>query len=57
MSFVSNGVKFKLYTVINGLILATLTQPRISFEQISGFTAKKMVRINHYGLPISLQSN
>jgi hypothetical protein len=57
MSFVSNGGKFKLYTVLNGLIFATPTQPRISFEQVSGITAKKMVRINHYGLPISLQSN
>jgi hypothetical protein len=57
MSFVSNGGKFKLYTVLNGLIFATPTQPRISFEQVSGITAKKMIRINHYGLRISLQSN
>jgi hypothetical protein len=28
MSFVSNG-KFKLYTVLNGLIFRTPTQPRI----------------------------
>jgi hypothetical protein len=33
MSFVSNGGKFKLYTVLNGLILPTPTQPRISFER------------------------
>jgi hypothetical protein len=57
MSFVSNGGKYKLYTVLNGLIFATPTQPRISFEQVSGITAKKMIRINHYGLRISLQSN
>jgi hypothetical protein len=33
MSFVSNGAKFKLYTVLNGLIFSTPTQPRISFER------------------------
>jgi hypothetical protein len=33
MSFVSNGGKFKLYTVLNGLIFPTSTQPRISFER------------------------
>jgi hypothetical protein len=32
-SFVSNGGKFKLYTVLNGLIFPTPTQPRISFER------------------------
>jgi hypothetical protein len=32
MSFVSDGGKFKLYTVLNGLIFPTPTQPRISFE-------------------------
>jgi hypothetical protein len=32
MSFVSNGGKFKLYTVLDGLIFPTPTQPRISFE-------------------------
>jgi hypothetical protein len=32
MSFVSNGGKFKLYTVLNGLIFPTPTKPRISFE-------------------------
>jgi hypothetical protein len=32
MSFVSNGGKFKLYTVLNGLIFPP-TQPRISFER------------------------
>jgi hypothetical protein len=30
MLFVSNGGKFKLYTVLNGLIFPTPTQPRIS---------------------------
>jgi hypothetical protein len=33
MSFVSNGGKFKLYTVLNGLIFPTPTQPRILFER------------------------
>jgi hypothetical protein len=33
MSFVSNGGKFKLSTVLNGLIFPTPTQPRISFER------------------------
>jgi hypothetical protein len=33
MSFVSNGGKFKLYTVLDGLIFPTPTQPRISFER------------------------
>jgi hypothetical protein len=33
MSFVTNGGKFKLYTVLNGLLFPTPTQPRISFER------------------------
>jgi hypothetical protein len=33
MSFVSNGGKFKLYTVLNDLIFPTPTQPRILFER------------------------
>jgi hypothetical protein len=33
MSFVSNGGKFKRYTVLNGLLFPTPTQPRISFER------------------------
>jgi hypothetical protein len=33
ISFVSNGGKFKLYTVLNGLLFLTPTQPRISFER------------------------
>jgi hypothetical protein len=33
MSFVSHGGKFKLYTVLNGLIFPTPTQSRISFER------------------------
>jgi hypothetical protein len=33
MSFVSNGGKFKLYTVLNGLIFPRPTQPTISFER------------------------
>jgi hypothetical protein len=33
MSLVSNSGKFKLYTVLNGLIFPTPTQPRISFER------------------------
>jgi hypothetical protein len=33
MSFVSNGGKFKLYTVLNGLIFPTPTHLTISFER------------------------
>jgi hypothetical protein len=33
MSFVSNGGKFKLYTVLNDLLFPTPTQPRIAFER------------------------
>jgi hypothetical protein len=33
MSFVSNGGKFKLYTVLNGLIFPMPTHARISFER------------------------
>jgi hypothetical protein len=33
MSFVSNRGKFKLYTVLNGLLFPTPTQPRISFKR------------------------
>jgi hypothetical protein len=33
MSFVSNGGKFKLYAVLNGLLFPTPTQHRISFER------------------------
>jgi hypothetical protein len=33
MSFVSNGGKFKLYTVLSGLIFPTPTQLRISFQK------------------------
>jgi hypothetical protein len=33
MSFVSNGGKFKLYTVINGLIFPTPTQPRFHLNE------------------------
>jgi hypothetical protein len=33
MSFVSNGGKFKLYTVLRGLIFPTPTQLRISFQK------------------------
>jgi hypothetical protein len=32
MSFVSNGGKFNLYTVSNGLLFSTPPQPRFSFE-------------------------
>jgi hypothetical protein len=34
MSFVSNGGKFKLYTVPNGLIFSTPTQLKFSFERM-----------------------
>jgi hypothetical protein len=33
MSFMSNGGKFKLYTVSNDLLSSTPTQPRFSFER------------------------
>jgi hypothetical protein len=33
MSFLSSGGKFKVYTVLNGLIFPTPTQPGISFER------------------------
>jgi hypothetical protein len=33
MSFLSNGGKFKLYTVLNGLLFSKPTKPRISFER------------------------
>jgi hypothetical protein len=32
MSFVSNGGKFKLYTVLNGLVFPMPTQSRFSIE-------------------------
>jgi hypothetical protein len=34
MSFVSNGGKFKLYTVPKGLHFSMPTQPRFSFEHM-----------------------
>jgi hypothetical protein len=34
MSFVSNGGKFKLYTVPNALCFSRSTQPRFSFERM-----------------------
>jgi hypothetical protein len=34
MVFVSNGGKFKHYTVPNGILFSTLTQPRFSFERM-----------------------
>jgi hypothetical protein len=42
MSFLSNGGKFKLYAVLNGLIFPTLTQSRISFERSKKINNKKM---------------
>jgi hypothetical protein len=33
MAIVPNGGKFKFYTVLNGLLFPTPTQPRISFER------------------------
>jgi hypothetical protein len=38
MSF---GGKFKLYTVLNGLIFPTSTQPRISFERDIKYVLRK----------------
>jgi hypothetical protein len=40
MSFVSNSGKFKLYTVLNGLIFPTPTHSRISFERAIQITNK-----------------
>jgi hypothetical protein len=34
MSFVSNGGKLKLYTLLNGFLFSTPTQPRFSFERM-----------------------
>jgi hypothetical protein len=34
ISFVSNGGKFNLYAVPNGLLFSTPTQPRFSFERM-----------------------
>jgi hypothetical protein len=34
MSFLSNGGKFKLYTIANGLLFSTPTQLRFSFERM-----------------------
>jgi hypothetical protein len=50
MSFVSNGGKFKLYTVIDGLIFPTPTQPRISFERAI-FTVH--IQVYRYQFPYS----
>jgi hypothetical protein len=41
MSFVSNGGKFKLYTVPNGLLFSTPTQPKFSFERMIEFTIEE----------------
>jgi hypothetical protein len=43
MSFVSNGGKFKLYTVLNGLLFPTPTQPKISFERAIYFAQKYLL--------------
>jgi hypothetical protein len=40
MSFVSNCGKFKLYTVLNGLLFPTPAQPRISFERAIEYSVK-----------------
>jgi hypothetical protein len=44
MSFVSNGGKFKLYTVPDGLFFSTPTQPRFPFELMIE-VAKKVLRM------------
>jgi hypothetical protein len=41
MSFVSNGGKFKLYTVLNGLIFPTPPQPRILVERAIQSVSKR----------------
>jgi hypothetical protein len=40
MSFVSNGGKFKLGSILNGFIFPTPTQPGISFERAIYVTGK-----------------
>jgi hypothetical protein len=42
MSFVSYGGKFKHYTVKNGLIFPTPSQPRISFERATDYIIKSL---------------
>jgi hypothetical protein len=46
MSFVSNGGKFKLYTVLNDLFFPTLTQPRILFERAISCTRNSREDLN-----------
>jgi hypothetical protein len=48
MSFVSNGGKFKLYTVLNGLIFPTPTQSRISFERAIIINSIKNLKIHAF---------
>jgi hypothetical protein len=43
MSFVSNGGKFKLKTVPNGLLFSTPTQPRISFKRMIYFSDQELI--------------
>jgi hypothetical protein len=43
MSFVSNGRKFKLYTVPNGLLFSTPTQPTFLFERMILLQAVKKI--------------
>jgi hypothetical protein len=48
MSFVSNGGKFKLHTVLNGLLFPTSTQPRISFERATLFLEKILLLLLYF---------
>jgi hypothetical protein len=42
----SNGGKFKLFTVLNGLIFPTPTQPRISFERPIYYIIKTNIQVS-----------
>jgi hypothetical protein len=48
MSLVSNGGKFKLYTLPNGLFFSTPTLPRISFERMIPTTATKLIIVQDF---------
>jgi hypothetical protein len=51
LSFMSNGGIFKLYTVPNGLLFSSLTQPRFSFERMLPTECPKNgVLTMHYGV-------
>jgi hypothetical protein len=53
MSFVSNGGKFKFYTVLNGLIFPTSIQPRILFERAIFYLKKEAIIFPHSSMLFS----